>query len=78
MGSILLLVCLIRSGSLLNHRNAALVEQQASRAAVSDAIKSGAIQGKWIVTDQPDGSSMRIAFAWWTSPRVHAAGSCMS
>lgn len=53
MGSILLLVCLIRSGLQLNGRNAALVGQLDSRAAVSDAIKSGAIQGRWIVTDQP-------------------------
>jgi hypothetical protein len=53
MGSILLLVCIIRSGSLLNRRNAALVEQVNSRAVVSDAIKSGAIPGKWVVTDQP-------------------------
>ena len=53
MGSILLLVCLIRSGSQLNARNAARVTQLDARAAVSEAIKSGAIPGRWVVTDQP-------------------------
>ena len=53
MGSILLLVCLIRNNSLLNRRNSCLVEQMDSRAAVSHVIKSGAIRGKWIVTDRP-------------------------
>jgi hypothetical protein len=53
LGSILLFVCLIRNGLLLNHRNSSLVKQMDSRAAVSDAMASGAIQGKWIVTDQP-------------------------
>jgi hypothetical protein len=53
MGSILLLACLIRNGSLLNRRNSALVGQLDSRATVSDAMKAGAIRGKWIVTDQP-------------------------
>jgi hypothetical protein len=53
MGSILLLVCLIRNGSQLNNRNAMLAGELDSRAAVSAAIKSGAIPGKWIVTDQP-------------------------
>jgi hypothetical protein len=53
MGSILLLVCLIRCGSLLNSRNAVLVGRLESRAAVSGAIKSGAIPGRWVVTDQP-------------------------
>ena len=53
MGSILLIVCFVRNGSLLNRRNSSLVGQMDSRAAVSDAMKSGAIQGQWIVTDQP-------------------------
>ena len=53
MGSILLLACVIRSASLMNGRNADLIRQLDSRAAVSDAIKSGAIPGKWVVTDRP-------------------------
>ena len=53
MGSILLLVCISRNSSLLDRRNSFLVEQMVSRAAVSYVIKSGAIQGKWIVTDRP-------------------------
>ena len=53
MGSILLLVCLIRSGSLFKERNKSLSGQLEARSAVSDAIDSGAIKGKWVVTDQP-------------------------
>jgi hypothetical protein len=52
-GSIFLLVCLIRQGSLLNRRSSSLVGQMDSRAAVLDAMETGAIRGKWIVTDQP-------------------------
>ena len=53
MGSILLLVCVIRTVSLFNSRNAALAARLESRAAVSSAINSGAIKGKWVVTDLP-------------------------
>ena len=53
MGSILLLVCVVRSGLLVNGRNRALVDCLESRAAVSAAIESGLISGKRVVTDRP-------------------------
>ena len=53
LGSILLVVCLIRNNSLLDRRNSSLVEQMNSRAVVSSVVKSGIIRGKRIVTDRP-------------------------
>ncbi len=53
MGSVLLLVCLIRSGFLFKERNQSLAGQLEARSAVSDAIGSGAIKGRWVVTDRP-------------------------
>lgn len=52
-GSILLVVCLVRSGSAMHRRGGLLIEQAAARGAVAKAVESGAVEGRSAVTDVP-------------------------